>query len=359
MYLTATQLENLANQTFDFYIKDKVLGQSIQARPLVRILREKQKVFPGGKEFIHGNVQFDYEGGFEGYEGDDEVHYDNPAGVKQFSFPWKELHDGIQVTHSELKKAGITIVDSAFGDTVAQNSRQDVIRITQLFENKLNTMRERQEQSFNRICWLDGTQDSKVFPGLLSILTDDATTGVVGGIDRAAQSLWRHRTAVGASALEVNKVNQTLTSYLRNELRQLNRYGGKPNRALCGSTFMEALEYEIEQKGVYTDAGFTKQGATELGMNKVTMRGLGTFEYDPTLDDLGYEKRCYIFDDNHIQLWVMDGQDMKKHTPARPAERYVLYRGVTWTGGMIADMLNCNAVYEVQAKTSWVGNPES
>lgn len=355
MYLTATQLENLANQTFDFYIKDKILGQSTQARPLVRLLRENQKTFPGGKEFIHGNVQFDYEGGFMGYEGDDEVHYDNPAGVKQFSFPWKELHDGIQVTHSELKKAGITVVDSAFGENTQNNSRQDIIRITQLFENKLETMKERQERSFNSICWQDGTQDAKVFPGVLSILTDSNSTGIVGGIDRAAQPLWRHRTLVGGSAIGVSKPNQTLTSTLRNELRQLTRYGGKPTIALCGSTFLEALEYEVEQKGIYTQAGFTK--TTDLGMNKITMMGLGTFEYDPTLDDMGYARRCYVIDPNHLQLWVMDGQDMKKHTPARPAERYVLYRGVTWTGGMIADMLNCHGVYECAAKASWVANP--
>lgn len=355
MYLTATQLENLANQTFDYYIKDKILGQSIQARPLVRILRENQKPFPGGKEFIHGNVQFDYEGGFMGYEGDDEVHYDNPAGVKQFSFPWKELHDGIQVTHSELKKAGITVVDSAFGEETQTNSRQDIIRITRLFENKLETMRERQERSFNSICWMDGTQDSKVFPGVMSILTDVNSTGIVGGIDRAAQPLWRHRTLVGANAIGVSKPNQTLTSTLRNELRQLTRYGGRPTVALCGSKFLEALEYEVEQKGIYTQAGFTKD--TDLGMNKIRMMGLGTFEYDPTLDDMGYSRRCYVIDPSHLQLWVMDGQDMKAHTPARPAERYVLYRGVTWTGGMISDMLNCHGVYEVVAQGSWVANP--
>lgn len=352
MYLTATQLENLANQTFDFYIKDKILGQSTQARPLVRILRENQKTFPGGKEFIHGNVQFDYEGGFMGYEGDDEVQYDNPAGVKQFSFPWKELHDGIQVTHSELKKAGITVVDSAFGDNVTNNSRQDIIRITQLFQNKLDTMKERQERSFNSICWRDGTQDSKVFPGVLSILTDTNTTGVVGGIDRAAQPLWRHRTII-SSPIAVSKANQTLSATLRSELRQLTRYGGSPTVALCGSTFLEALDHEVEHKGTYTQEGFLKAGSTELGMNKITMRGLGTFEYDPTLDDLGYADRAYIIDPKHLCLYVMDGQDMKVHTPARPAERYVLYRGVTWTGGMITDMLNCHGVYKCVPKASW------
>ena len=43
----------------------------------------------------------------------------------------------------------------------------------------------------------------------------------------------------------------------------------------------------------------------------------------------------------------MDGEDMKTHSPRRPADKYVMYRGLTWTGGMVADQLNCHGVYEV------------
>jgi hypothetical protein len=82
-------------------------------------------------------------------------------------------------------------------------------------------------------------------------------------------------------------------------------------------------------------------------MADIAMRGAGTFVYDPTLDDLGSAKRCFFIDPKHLYLMVMDGEDMKQHSPARPADKYVLYRGVTWTGGMVADQLNCHGVYEV------------
>jgi len=44
---------------------------------------------------------------------------------------------------------------------------------------------------------------------------------------------------------------------------------------------------------------------------------------------------------------VMDGEDMKAHAPARPPEKYVLYRAVTHTAGLVAKKLNCHGVYEI------------
>jgi hypothetical protein len=82
-------------------------------------------------------------------------------------------------------------------------------------------------------------------------------------------------------------------------------------------------------------------------MADISMRGIGKFQYDPTLDDLGFAKRAFFIDPKHMYLMVMDGEDMKQHAPARPADQYVLYRGVTWTGGLVADQLNCHGVYEV------------
>jgi hypothetical protein len=76
------------------------------------------------------------------------------------------------------------------------------------------------------------------------------------------------------------------------------------------------------------------------------MRGVGRCIYDPTLDDLGRENFSYFMDPRHIFPMVMEGEDMKTHSPARPPEKYVLYRSVTWTGALITNKLNCHGVYE-------------
>src|SRR3546814_6361856 len=66
-------------------------------------------------------------------------------------------------------------------------------------------------RSFNNILWKDGTQSSKVFAGIQSIIVDDPTTGVAAGIDRATNTWWRNRALVGT-----NKVTHS-TSDQRSE----------------------------------------------------------------------------------------------------------------------------------------------
>ena len=92
--------------------------------------------------------------------------------------------------------------------------------------------------------------------------------------------------------------------------------------------------------------GFNKAGDTEFGMADLSFKGKKII-YDPTLDDLGESKRMYVIDTKHIYLDTMQGEDMRTHTPARPAEKYVLFRAMTWTGGLVCDQRNSSGVYEI------------
>lgn len=346
MPFTIQQLDNIANAALDFYIKGDPLSQVIQDKPLLQALKSGQKTFPGGKGEIKGNVKADYTTAFVGYSHDDTVSYANPANMKQFTYPWKELHAGISLTLTELKIDGISVTDSTTGEGTSNHSQRDLTVISGLLADKLEDMDEGMARSFNSIGWLDGTQSAKVFAGLTYFVADDPTTGVVGGIDRATNAWWRNRSLVGANKITSSPANQTLTKKLRSEVRQLRRYGGRPNLVLAGSGFIDKLEAEIAEKGIYTQEGFANNGATEIGMADISMRGVGKVQYDPTLDDLGRSNFCYFLDTRHLTLYVMDGEDMKKHSPARPPEKYVLYRGVTWTGALVGRKMNAHGVYE-------------
>ena len=73
------------------------------------------------------------------------------------------------------------------------------------------------------------------------------------------------------------------------------------------------------------------------------------FVWDPTMDDQGRAKFCYAIDmgKTGLRLLYMDGQRMKKHNPARPYDRYVMYSGITMTGLLIARQLNTSGVYDI------------
>jgi len=352
MSFTAQEVSNIANATLDFYIKSPAFAQTIQERPLLDLLMKKQKSFPGGK----GNIDLPIKGDFSvttaGYTHNDTVAYTNPANIKRVKYPWKEVHAGITVSFTELKNDGITVVDSLNGAETSEHSGRDMTVLVNLLQDKLGDMTEGWGRSQNDMLWRDGTQDAKKVAGILSMIVDDPTTGTLGGLTRGTVAsngfaYWRNRALVGANKITASAASQTLTKTLRKEVRQLTRYGGKPTIILCGSAFIEALELEVHEKGVYTQTGFLKKGQTDIGMAEISLNGLGTFQYDPTLDDLGYSKRCYMIDGDAIQLYVMEGEDRKTHSPARPYDQYGLYRAMTWTGGLVTRQINSSGVYEV------------
>jgi hypothetical protein len=138
---------------------------------------------------------------------------------------------------------------------------------------------------------------------------------------------------------------------LGGELRKMRRYGGRPVKMLAGSDMIAAIEKELRANGNYTLDGFMRKGAVDGGMADLSYQGI-SIVYDPSLDDLTTlvppgSKRLYVFDPRHIYLYKMDQEWMKKHSPARPYDKYVLYRAVTCTGQLVAQQLNSSGVFAI------------
>jgi hypothetical protein len=110
---------------------------------------------------------------------------------------------------------------------------------------------------------------------------------------------------------------------------------------------MDAFEKELRSKGNYTLEGWAKSKTIDASIADIAFKGI-EIQYEPLLDDLGLSKYCYVLDLNAIKLMPMQGEADKIHTPARPAEKYVIYRAVTWTGALCASQLNTSGVYAIQ-----------
>lgn len=347
MPLTVQEIENAANAGIAYHFqKGNVKSQSLQNKPLLKALRAKQKTFPGGVSIITRRVKFSYTTTIMGFEGDDIVSYANPTNIRTCNYPWKMIHAGISFTKDELLKNGITISDSLDGTGDRSTARSELIRLANVLEDKLDDMEEGWNRGFNLMFWQDGTQDPKVVPGIRSFILDNAVSAVsVGGIDQSLNPLWQNRAVLGINTSGLPS-DQLVVQKLQNEMRQLRRYGGNPNLALCGSSFLDWLEQELRAKGNYTLEGWAKMGKIDASVADVEFKGV-SFEYDPTLDDLGLAKRLFLLDTRTIYPMVIDGEDEQKHAPARPENRYVFYRAMTWAGGLVCDQRNANGVYGI------------
>lgn len=343
---TVAQVETIANSTLDFYLeRRKVEAQTLQDKPLLKAMRAAEKTFPGGKENLTGAAKFDYSTTIQGFENDDEVGYSNPANTKRYSYPWKLIHSGIQFSMHECAKDGISIVDTTTGKGESNHSDRELTALVNIIEEKIDDMMEGTDRGFNEMYWDDGSADPKLIPGVTSFVLNDPTTAtVVGGIDQSANSGWRNRAVLGIASADPSL--QGLSNTLQKEYRQLRRYGGNPKLWLAGSDFIEFLEKELRSKGSYTLDGFMSKGKTDTGIADISFKG-NAIQYDPTLDDMSKSKYLYVLDTKTFQPYVVDGENMKKHFPARPENKYVFYRAMTYMGGLVCKKRNANGVYSI------------
>lgn len=346
MPFTVAELENVANAAIDYHWNTpKVRSQTLQEKPLLRAMMSAKKTFPGGKENITVGVKGVYTTTIQGFEADDTVTYANPANIRRANFPWKMIHSGISFTMHELLKDGISISDSANGTGERNHTNREKTVLANLLKDKIEDMMEGTDRGMNDMFWRDGTQDSTLVPGIRSFILDDPTSAtVVAGIDQGANTWWRNRASLAIDSSTASNLN--LVTALQQEWRQLRRYGGRPNLVLAGSDLLDAFEKELRSKGNFTMEGWAKSGRIDASVADVAFKGQA-FEYDPTLDDLGLAKYVFVMDTRHFFPMVVEGEDMKKHNPARPEDKYVFYRGMTWAGGLITDQRNVHGVYSI------------
>lgn len=346
MALTADELMNVFNTTLEFYERGKAKSQIKQVRPLYDDLMAAKRTFPGGDEYISGPVKGQYSTSWTGIGGDedDELGYVNPTNVKRYRAKWYDHFAGLKFTRNELLRNGITVTDSTTGRSVSDIPRSDVVRLTNLFEDKMDDYTEGPARSMAEILWRDGSQDPLVMPGVLSFILDSPATGTTFSLDRAANSWWRNRASLAIDSATPG--NQNLVNELQVECRQLRRYGSPRHKMYAGSDFIEAYEKELRAKGNYTLEGWMQGRAVDAGFADVMFKGM-MIQYEPLLDDLSRAKYCYILDLNSIKLRPMAGEDMVDHYPARSETRFVFYRGKTFVGAVVADQLNTSGVYSI------------
>ena len=345
MPFTAQELANTANAALDYYMdQGKVFSQTIQNKPLLSEMRKREKTVPGGKENLSVAVKGVYTTGIQGFEHDDSVTYGNPANIKRANYPWKLIHAGIKITHHELLKDGISVVDSTSGDRTSRHSQREKTALANMLDDKMEDMSEGTDRDMNLMYWQDGSQDSKEVPGVTSIIVDAPTASlVVGGLDQSANSWWRNRANLTIN-ISGGVATQPVVNFFQKEARQLNRYAPMGTLWLAGSDMMDQIERELRANGSYSDSGWANKGTLDFGMDDIAFKGKKV-TYDPTLDDLSYTKRLYVIDTKSIHPMVVEGENMKKHSPARPEDKYVMYQALTWVGGLVCKRRNTSGVY--------------
>lgn len=358
MAFTSDEIANINNSALENYIdKGKVWAQNIANKPMLAAFNAAAGKFNGGKDYVSFAVKAGQGGGtLTGYSGDDQLNFYNPTGTKRAKFPWREHFIGIQVTHTELKIDGINIIEDGSDQTTSEMDGREEHVLANLLDEKMDDLGEDYAFSLDRLLHGDGSTDAKAIAGIASIILEAPSLGSTGGLSRVANTYWRNRAATVANAAtggqgaitSATASGGALIEFLEKEWLQLSKYrkGTTKYKIFAGSDFIAAYRKEMRANGYYTMNGL--KGSVDGSQGPAEWKG-NPIEWDPTLDDLGLAKRCYVIDMSKtgVRLLYMDGNRMKKHNPARPYDRMVMYNGISMTGVLVAKQLNTSAVYDI------------
>lgn len=360
MAFTADELTNINNSVLKTYLdRGTLFKQNVQNKPMLDAFNRSAGKFVGGNLEVSLGVKSGQGGGsLQGYSGDDQVTYYNPASAKRVFYAWKEHHIGTVLTHTELKIDGIDVEEDGASQSTSRMDGREEQALANLLDEKMDDLGEDYAVSLDSLIHGDGTSDSKALAGIQSFILANPLLGSTGGINRTANSWWRNRaaTAAYAAAGGQNAITSAtanggaLISFLDTETRQLGRYarGGVNWRWFAGSDFIDAYKLEFRANGYYSQSMGTDSSVPDGSLKDPKHDGR-VITYDATLDDLSLAKRCYVIPMGRrgLQLLYMNGNRMKRHMPARPYDRYTMYNGITTTAVMVARQLNTAAVYDI------------
>lgn len=359
MPLTADELSDINNMALETYLnKGEVFKQDVANKPMLAAFQEKAGQFPGGKENVSFLVGSGYGGGtLTGYSGDDQLSHYNPTGSVRFRMPWKEHYLGMVVTMTELKTDGIDVIENGSDQRTSEMSGREEQALANIFDEKNEKLGADYNFSLDRLVHGDGSTDVKALAGIGAFLFENPVIGSSGAVSRVANTWWRNdaMTAAAAGSGGFNKITSASTgggaliTAMDIAARRRSKFanGQTKVRYFCGSDFIDAYKAELRANSTYSQTGWTGQ-VPDGSMADPKHAGL-PLEWDPTMDDLGKSKFCYAIDmgKRGLRLMYMDGQKYKKHNPARPYDRMVMYNGISMTGVMVARQLNTSGVYEI------------
>lgn len=359
MAFTAAEIQDINNMALETYLnKGTIFKQDIANKPMLEAFQSRAGEFPGGKENVSFLVGSGYGGGgLQGYTGDDQLSHYNPTGSVRFRMPWKEHYIGMVVTMTELKNDGVDVVENGSSQRTREMSGREAQALANIFDEKNERLGADYTFSLDRLLHGDGSTDTKALAGIKAFLLDSPAVGSTGSINRVTNTWWRNDAATVAYGLaggqgaitSASTGGGTLITFMDKAARRRSKFANGQTNVMyfCGSDFIDAYKAELRANGYYTQSGWG-QGRPDGSMQDPQHGGL-PLRWDPTMDDTGESKRCYAIDmgARGLKMMYMDGQKYKKHNPARPYDRMVMYNGISMTGLLVARQLNTSGVYDI------------
>lgn len=343
MPFSAADIAKASKAALDFYLKNDPIDQIAVERPLLAFLQANKSPFPGGVQYIVEQLRKSYDGNLQSYRGDAQVTYNTRDPLAQAKFLWTNYHDGFGMTEDEMRQNGIILNDDSEGNA----TKAEVVQLNNLLKEYYYALKQGCQEGFDLRLHQDGTAGPDEIVGLDALISTTPNTGTVGGIDAAANPWWRNYAKIGVTPTALDQECEIAW-------RACTKNGGMPDKIFAGAAWIDA--YRANAKGSI-DRHIVITGQTQkmdVGVNALNFKGVEivwdpTFEALDTIDSptVPWTKRAYFVNSKHIRLRPAQGSEWVNRSPARPYDKYVHFRAMTWTGGLTCNRRNAHAVVAI------------
>lgn len=278
--------------------------------PLLFEIFEKGNIMPAtGGSTIRQELEYGENSTSKWYSGLEVLDVSGSDVFDAADFAWKQYNANMVIS-------GL--------DEIINNGKEQVIN---LVTARIKNLEKTAKNEIGRACMSDGTgSDGKEIGGLQFLVADSPTTGIVGGIDRSAQTFWRNQTydfssEAGAAASATNI--QTGMNQLH---RRCTRNADKPNAIIMDDNYYGFYESSLQSIQRLTDE---RRG--NLGFETIAYKGVPVY-----FDDNCPASHMYLLNTNYLHYRPSSVRNFKvdKESARKPVSQDTYVVPIYWAGNL-------------------------
>ena len=243
------------------------------------------------------------------------------SGYEAINYQTKELFSAAEYN---MKLCAVPVGIS--GEEQLMNSGRE--RMINLFEKRIANAEKTMKNRMAAAIYGDGTGSSgKTISGLQLLVSDDPTSGTVGGINRATSGneFWRNQAATAQSAL----TSDTIRPAMDNLYLKCCRNTDKPDLIVADDTM-----YTLYEQSLTPLQRFTDPKVAEAGFTSLKFKGADVI-FDGGQGGACPTKHMYFLNTDYIYLRPHKDRNMKVIGGDRMAiNQDALYRIIGWAGNL-------------------------
>jgi hypothetical protein len=250
--LTAQDLLKVTRNAYKRVNPGDAKRVDIKKRPWIRMLESigEDTSFEGGAILYPIQTSFNDPG--TTWSGDQEIEAHDPDFSLNLEYGYFNYTTAITIKHDMLVRLGFTVKPNSDGLLEDRAmSKDQAFKIQDYVKNLVRGFKDNHDKYLDRLLLRSGAASSTDPVGLFGILTEDPTTGNVGGLSRATYTQLRHIRQTGLTVSAAGDFRDLWDTALRsaNQFSHSNGIDGAIDWYMAGSAFIRGYKNWGEANG--------------------------------------------------------------------------------------------------------------